>query len=257
VRPEVWPVEAIRDAIAPEWPDFAVEVLTQTDSSNSALMRRARAGQTGPVLLIAELQTEGRGRMGRSWQSDTRDSGRIGVLTFSLGLPLQVQDWSGLSLAVGVGVAASLHASLQLKWPNDIWLDQRKMAGILVETANIGATRYAVIGVGLNITARHPAGLSTAPAWFQELLPQCNAPDALLMLAAPLARTLRVFEAQGLAPFLKEYARRDALQGRHVALSDGCEGLAGGIDATGALLVHTAAGLKKISSSEVSVRPMS
>jgi BirA family biotin operon repressor/biotin-[acetyl-CoA-carboxylase] ligase len=252
-----WPAETIWEAIVPEWPDFTVEVLAQTDSTNSELMRRARAGQTGPTLLVAEVQTAGRGRLGRTWESLGSDPYEIATLTFSLGMPLQMTDWSGLSLAVGVSVATSLHASLQLKWPNDIWLAQRKLAGILVETASIGATRYAVIGVGLNISARNAAGLATPPAWLQELLPQCDAAQALLQVAAPLARAVRLFEAQGLAPFLQEFAKRDALKGRHVDISDGTSGLVSGIDDKGALLVHTAAGLKKISSSEVSVRPLS
>jgi BirA family biotin operon repressor/biotin-[acetyl-CoA-carboxylase] ligase len=252
-----WPSETIWETIVPEWPDFTVEVLAQTDSTNSELMRRARAGQCGPALLVAEVQTAGRGRMGRSWLSQGADSDDIATLTFSLGIPLHVADWSGLSLAVGVSVASSLHPSLQLKWPNDIWLEQRKLAGILVETASIGATRYAVIGIGLNITPRDVAGLSTAPAWLQELLPACDAPQALQQLAAPLMIALRQFESQGLKPFLREFAKRDVLNGRHVDASDGTSGLATGIDDKGALLVHTAAGLKKISSSEVSVRPLS
>jgi BirA family biotin operon repressor/biotin-[acetyl-CoA-carboxylase] ligase len=165
-------------------------------------------------------------------------------------------DWSGLSLAVGVSVARSLHPSLQLKWPNDVWFEGRKLAGILIETVNIGSTRYAVIGVGINIGPREAAGLSTPPAWLQELLPNINAPQALLRIAAPLVQSVQGFEAQGMAPFLKPFAARDALAGRAVTLSDGTHGQAQGVDGSGALLVHTDAGLKKISSAEVSVRPV-
>jgi BirA family biotin operon repressor/biotin-[acetyl-CoA-carboxylase] ligase len=164
-------------------------------------------------------------------------------------------DWSGLSLAVGVSVARSLHPSLQLKWPNDVWFEGRKLAGILIETVNIGSTRYAVIGVGLNIGPRDAAGLSTPPACLQELLPGIDAPQALLRIAAPLVQAVQGFEAQGLAPFLKAFAARDALAGRAVTLSDGTQGLAQGVDGSGALLVHTDAGLKKVNSAEVSVRP--
>jgi BirA family transcriptional regulator, biotin operon repressor / biotin---[acetyl-CoA-carboxylase] ligase len=250
-----WPVEALWEDIVPEWPGFTVEVLGQTDSTNSELMRRARAGQCEPILLVAESQTAGRGRLGRSWVSHGDDSAEIATLTFSLGVPLQGADWSGLSLAIGVSVASSLHASLKLKWPNDLWLGQCKMAGILVETASCGAIRYAVIGIGLNITARVANGLTTPPAWLQQLLPECDAPQALLQLAAPLARAIRSFESQGLKPFQQEFARRDALKGLDVEVSDGTSGMADGIDDKGALLVHTATGLKKIFSSEVSVRP--
>lgn len=249
----LWPAEAIWEAVSPTLPSFSVEILPQIASTNSELMRRARDGQTEPILLVAETQTAGRGRLGRDWLSqDTKTP----ALTFSLGIPLHRADWSGLSLAVGVSVAASLHADLQLKWPNDVWFQGRKLAGILIETLTLGATRYAVIGVGLNIGPREAAGLSTPPAWLQELLPDISAPQALMRIAAPLVQAIQGFEAQGLAPFLKPFAARDALVGRAVTLSDGTHGQAQGVDASGALLVHTDAGLKKVSSAEVSVRPV-
>jgi BirA family transcriptional regulator, biotin operon repressor / biotin---[acetyl-CoA-carboxylase] ligase len=244
-----WSAEAIWEAVVPMLSGFTVEVLPEIDSTNTELMRRARAGQLDPVLLVAERQTAGRGRLGRQWQSDAD------ALTFSLGLPLQMADWSGLSLAVGVSVASSLHSDLQLKWPNDIWLHDRKLAGILIETATVGAMRYAVIGVGVNVTPREAGDLTTAPAWLQELLPGVDAPQTLLRLAAPLVQAVRQFEAQGLAPFLGLFHARDALAGRDVSLSDGTAGQARGVDGSGALLVHTSTGLKKINSAEVSVRP--
>jgi len=249
-----WPAEAIWEAVAPELPGFTVEVLPEIDSTNTELMRRARAGRCEPVLLVAEAQSAGRGRLGRQWDGGQQ----VGdVLTFSLGLPLQMADWSGLSLAVGVAVAQSLHPDLQLKWPNDVWLQGRKLAGILIETAQIGPLRYAVIGVGINIAPRPAAGLATPPAWLQELEPGINAPAVLGRLALSLVQAVRRFEAQGLTPFLPAYLARDALAGRSVSLSDGTTGQARGVDASGALLVHTSEGLKKISSSEVSVRPSS
>ena len=247
-----WPAEAIWEAVSPLLPNFSVEILPQIDSTNTELMRRARAGQTEPILLVAESQTAGRGRLGRNWLSDETSAP---ALTFSIGLPLHMADWSGLSLAVGVSVASSLHPELQLKWPNDVWLHDRKLAGILIETTHVGATRYAVIGVGVNLGPREAAGLSTAPAWLQELLPDMTAPLALLRIAAPLVQTLKRFEAQGLAPFLPAFTSRDALAGRRVTLSDGTHGQAQGVDGRGALLVHTDAGLKTITSAEVSVRP--
>jgi BirA family biotin operon repressor/biotin-[acetyl-CoA-carboxylase] ligase len=247
-----WPAEAIWEAVAATLPGFTVEVLPQVDSTNTELMRRARAGQIEPVLLVAEEQTAGRGRLGRQWNSGAQPGE---VLTFSLGLPMQMADWSGLSLAVGVSVVQSLHPALQLKWPNDVWLQDRKLAGMLIETTIVGDTRYAVIGAGVNIAPREVTGLATPPAWLQELLPGVDAPQTLLRLAAPLVQAIKRFETQGLAPFLEAFHARDALAGRGVTLSDGTAGEARGIDAGGALLVHTSAGLKKISSSEVSVRP--
>ena len=249
-----WPVEAIWEAVAPTLPGFTVEVLAEIDSTNTELMRRARAGRFEPVLLVAEGQTAGRGRLGRQWDSGSGPQAGDS-LTFSLGLPLQMADWSGLSLAVGVSVAQSLHPTLQLKWPNDVWLQGRKLAGILIETALVGAARYAVIGVGVNIAPRDAAGLATPPAWLRELEPGIDAPQALQRLAPPLVQAVRRFEAQGWGPFAPDFAKRDALAGGGVQLSDGTSGQAGGVDGNGALLVHTSGGLVKVSSSEVSVRP--
>lgn len=249
-----WPAEAIWEAVAPLLPGFTVEVLPQIDSSNSELMRRARAGQADPVLLVAESQTAGRGRLGRSWHSAPGDS-----LTFSLGLPLAPPSWSGLSLAVGASLAESLHPSVRLKWPNDLWVDGRKLAGILIETASFGqggaAARQAVIGVGINIAPRPADGLSTPPAALRELLQEVDAPAALLRVVPGLVRDLLGFQQAGFAPFHARFDARDALRDRPVTLSDGTTGTAHGVAEDGSLLVHTAAGLHAVGSSEVSVRP--
>jgi BirA family biotin operon repressor/biotin-[acetyl-CoA-carboxylase] ligase len=252
----IWPGEALWEAVAPHLPGFTVEILPEVDSTNSELMRRARAGRLEPVLLVAERQSAGRGRLGRGWQSDAAES-----LTFSLGLPLAPADWSGLSLAVGVSLAESLDPAIQLKWPNDLWLHDRKLAGILIETASFGESagshRYAVVGVGINIGPRPAEGLTTAPAWLREVLPAVQAGDALLKVALPLVHTLQAFETFGFAPFQARFNARDALRDRAVVLSDGTAGTAHGASEAGALLVHTSRGMNTVTSSEVSVRPAS
>ncbi len=250
-----WPTAALAEALAPLLPGLTVEAVAEIDSTNTELMRRARAGQTAPVLLTAEVQSAGRGRLGRGWQR--RPPGA--ALAFSLGLPLAPADWSGLSLAVGLAVAESLHADIGLKWPNDLWWRDRKLAGILVETAGAGAAqaaRYAVIGVGINIAPMEDAGFSTPPAWLQALLPDIDPPAALARIAAPLARAVKVFEQTGFAPLTERFNARDVFAGRAVRLSDGTEGLACGVGPTGALRVRTAEGLREIHTAEVSVRPL-
>jgi BirA family biotin operon repressor/biotin-[acetyl-CoA-carboxylase] ligase len=249
-----WPAEAIWEAVAPLLPGFTVEVLPQVDSTNSELMRRARAGRGEPVLLVAQQQTAGRGRLGRGW-----DGAAGASLTFSLGLSLAPTDWSGLSLAVGVSVAESLHPAIQLKWPNDLWLQDRKLGGILIETASFGeggaGRRQAVIGIGLNIAPRPADGLSTPPAAVRELLPEADAAQILQRIVPSLVRDVLGFEQAGFAPFQARFDARDALRDRAVTLSDGTTGTAHGVGEDGSLLVHTAAGLHAVGSSEVSVRP--
>ncbi len=284
VHPTQWGAESIWQAVmalAHERGDarlagFSVEVLPSIASTNTELMRRARAGQTEPILLVAEQQTAGRGRLGRAWESG-QDPAVGESLTFSVGLQLSPTAWDGLSLAVGVSVAENVlgreavspQAPIQLKWPNDLWWQDRKLAGILIETAAAGSTgastppathassqRYVVIGVGINIASRPALCLSTPPTWLQALQADASAPQALARVAAALLRDVLVFEAQGFAPFATRFAACDALYGRTVSLSDGRQGRAQGVDALGALLLHTAQGMERIASAQVSVRPV-
>lgn len=256
-------------AIAPSVPGFTVEILPSVDSTNSELMRRARTGLIDPVLLAADEQTAGRGRMGKEWHS-SRVAGQS--LTFSLAMPLAPADWSGLSLAVGVSIAESLHPDVRLKWPNDVWFQGRKLGGILVETAHMGqgagAPRLVVAGVGINIarpaTASLPqpdaatvAGMApVAPAGLAELCVGQTAGETLEAVAPALARDLQRFAAHGFSAFATRFAQRDALAGRPVRLSDGREGVANGVDATGALQLKLESGdTVSVTSAEVSVRP--
>lgn len=255
-----WPLEELRQAMPAGLLDFEVEILALIDSTNSELMRRARDGRVAPVLLVAEQQTAGRGRMGRHWVSalpGTQALQSIPCLTFSLGLPLTPLDWSGLSLAVGLSIVQSLHPALRLKWPNDVWLEQRKLAGILIETASFGQDRYLVVGVGLNIERPNSAGLTTEPAWLRELMPDIDAAQALQLLVAPLVQAIHSFARQGFGPFQAAFNDRDALYGSDVSLSDGTFGIAQGVDHTGALQVRTDRDLRRVTSAEVSVRPVS
>jgi BirA family biotin operon repressor/biotin-[acetyl-CoA-carboxylase] ligase len=247
---KTWPAEAIWEQVYPLLPNFTVEILPEIDSTNSELMRRARAGQHEPTLLVAERQTAGRGRMGRVWQSQPGDS-----LTFSLSLPFAPKDWSGLSLAVGLSLAESLHPQVGLKWPNDLWVQERKLGGILVEAASMGGRSQVVVGVGLNIRPRPVEGLNTPPTALAEWQPGISAPQALARVAAPLIQMLLDFETTGFAPLQARFEARDVLKNRRVHTSDGAQGLALGVSQSGALRLQTDAGVLDMHSSEVSVRP--
>jgi BirA family biotin operon repressor/biotin-[acetyl-CoA-carboxylase] ligase len=269
-----WNTRALGEQLAPVLPGLSIEVVASTASTNTVLLDRARVSfppepaDVQPCLLVAELQTGGRGRQDRAWHSAQGAS-----LTFSLALPLRVSDWSGLSLAVGVAVAEALdpraHIDLRgpgdvrigLKWPNDLWLMDgdgagRKLGGILIETVAAGACRLAVIGIGLNV---QPMKLSDAGSGFaslQELDPAASAPGVLHRVALPLVLALRQFEREGFAAFSERFAARDLLRGHPVRTTqpDVPEGVAQGVSAQGALLVQTALGLRPVSSGEVSVR---
>ncbi len=264
-----WQLPLLQAALSVIDPTFVVEVAETLDSTNSELMRRLRGGAQAPTLLVAQTQTAGRGRLGRQWQSATAH--RLGdSLTFSLGLPMPQGDVSGLSLAVGACVAQSLDREgtesagprIGLKWPNDLWWRERKLAGVLVETVVSGAGMFVVVGVGVNIVAPAQADFSTDAAGLAEIQHGVSAPQVLLRLAAPLALTLRRFALAGFPAFKAAFEARDVLRGREVmglstgeTVSAAWVGQACGVDATGALLVHTAQGMQRITSSEIRVRP--
>ncbi|MBI2733861.1 MAG: biotin--[acetyl-CoA-carboxylase] ligase [Aquabacterium sp.] len=273
--------ERIWEAASPACPTLSVEVLPEIGSTNTELMARGRRGEVGPTLLAACSQTAGRGRQGRTWLASIGDS-----LTFSLGLPMRLDEVPGggsaLSLAVGLVVAQALESGLQklattpmrhaigLKWPNDLWLNGRKLGGILIEASPAPGLddrqRWVVIGIGLNVR------LGSAPEGAAALQsgPYTNAgltPGLVWSRVAPaLLAQARLFEQQGFAPLQQAYSQRDVLAGQPVGLwatpgqgvlsgqppSD--TGLAQGVSETGALLVHTDKGLQAWTTGEVSVR---
>lgn len=278
-----WRLDALWAELEPLWPGLQLQWLPEVGSTNTALLEAARRGDDGPCLLIAERQTAGRGRLGRAWQSDwaaqalaPAGASTPDALTCSLRIGLQRTDLSGLSLAVGLALAESLDARIGLKWPNDLLLADegdmpgtpslgRKLGGILIETTQAGSARQVVIGFGLNLaTPPQAAGLGPAAAGLRELDPAARAPQVLRQVAAPLLRLLREFETSGFAPLRTRYAARDCLAGRPVrVLQSGAEPgdapapevRALGVDEQGFLMVQTPAGVQRIGSGEVSVRP--
>lgn len=244
---------------SPLLPGFTVEVLPSIDSTNTELMRRARAGLAEPTLLVAEpadrrpraagpaLAWRG-GRCAHVLAGHAAGAGRL----------------VGPVARRGVSVAESLQptplagaARIGLKWPNDLWLDgDRKLAGILVETASIvapgweeraaPATRYVVAGIGINVQPPQADGMNTPPGSLQDVEPGLDAPTALQRIAAPLVAMLQSFEAYGFAPVQARFHQRDVLSGRAVTLSDGTTGTAHGVGEDGALLVHTAQGMQAV-----------
>ena len=239
------------------WPGLTAQCLPTLDSTNLELQRRWRAGERHPQLLVAEEQTAGRGRLGRQWHSQAGAS-----LTFSLALPVQMRDWSGLSLVVGLAVAESLHPKIGLKWPNDLWVMDapqvgRKLGGILIESASGGWEKEGllVIGIGLNVAAQQLQAVSVAPACVQELLPHADGPQVLSLVVPALAQAFQCFMTQGFEPFRSRFSGRDVLAGGPLVLSDGRVGQSAGVDGDGALLLQTEQGLERVLSGEVSVRP--
>jgi len=239
-------------------PRLALQALAETGSTNTVLLERSRR-EVQPQLLVAERQSAGRGRLGRDWWSAPGDS-----LTFSLAWPCEGWPLEGLSLAVGVALASAIEPEgvrLRLKWPNDLWLDGRKLGGVLIETAASagGAPRAVVIGIGLNLRAPQASDerpLDTPAAGAVELDPRWTAP---LLLTAVVPALVELLERwRGLdAALLADYARRDALAGRRVA-GGRLEGVAEGISAAGLLRLRDEHGvLHELRAGEARLREVS
>ena len=237
----------------------AVEVVAQTGSTNADLLARAST-LAAPLLLIAEHQSAGRGRAGRSWLSSPE-----GSLTFSLAWRFDggPQALLGLPLAVGVALAdtlGTLGQQVQLKWPNDVLKDGDKLAGILIETQSApGGGTWCVIGIGLNLLMpdEMEAQLGRSAAGMPWLARMDR--DALMAaLLDGLAGCLHEFGARGFAAFSARWNLRHAWQGETVVLLDGGvvrhEGRAAGVDDSGRLLLDTDEGRITVMAGDVSLR---
>ena len=242
---------------------FDVDALDECDSTSSELLRRADKGAPAGTVIVADRQSAGRGRRGRTWLSAPAASLTFSLLWRFTGPPGQL---AGLSLAVGVALARGLEnlgaSGIRLKWPNDVLLegdgDFAKLAGILIELASDRRGTQAIIGIGLNLQPpaedlpQPAAGLAQA---------MTNLPDRHVVLASilsALAEVLESFAVDGFFGLKTEWQQRHAWQGLAVqVLGDDAEALVGiclGVDDDGVLLLETAAGVQRILSGDVSLR---
>jgi BirA family biotin operon repressor/biotin-[acetyl-CoA-carboxylase] ligase len=243
-----------------------VAVLDEVDSTNACLLREAAAGAPSPRAALAEIQTAGRGRRGRTWYSVPGAS-----LAFSMlwRFPQRLDFLKGLSLAAGVAVVRVLHRigarEARLKWPNDIVHRHHKLAGILVETqGSQGGPSIAVIGVGINLRLPRAVRdrIDQAVADVASLAPAIPGIPGRNHLAAmflgELARVLEQFAAGGFNALREEWAALHAYQGQavrvHCAGNENVMGRVTGVAGDGALLVATEAGERRFYSGEISLR---
>jgi BirA family biotin operon repressor/biotin-[acetyl-CoA-carboxylase] ligase len=208
-----------------------------TDSTNERAKALAAAGAPHGTLVTADEQSSGRGRQGRVWTAPPRSA----VL-----MSLVVRDPSEiLPLMAAVAVCDALPTDCAIKWPNDVWIDRRKLAGILVEGRP--QQGWAVVGVGLNVaTTEFPEGLRGS-ATSLRLAGIDTDPDAVLdAVLVSLDRWLRAPPAV----VLEAWSERDALRAERVRWAGG-EGIAAGIDDSGGLLVDTDEGQITLQAGEI------
>lgn len=235
-----------RSGLPPEWIELAVD---EIDSTNSEALRRAAAGERGPLWITARQQTRGRGRSGRTWASIGESL--AATLLFAPAAP--VPALAGLSLVAGIAshdaVAAALpgaaRAEVRLKWPNDVLIGRAKVSGILVETSLFGTEAVAAIGIGINVGAvpevggRETTALAAhgATADFREMS---------AALASALSRWLGIWSGgPGFAAIREAWLLRGGALGEPITVNAGGDLVAGryaGLDADGGLLLDVGLG---------------
>jgi BirA family biotin operon repressor/biotin-[acetyl-CoA-carboxylase] ligase len=239
-----------------------VQIVNETGSTNADLIAQVDH-LTSPTLLIAEKQTAGRGRAGRVWHS-APDA----TLTFTLAwkLKLPMQQMAGLSLAVGVALVQALDdfdVGVQLKWPNDLLRDGKKLGGILIETSydKSGAANgiWAIIGIGLNLTLPEElAAQIDRPVTAAPELAKADRNQVMAAILSCLSETMMVFEEQGFKAFMKRWNALHAYANESVIIQDRDrtlhEGIAVGADAQGCLLLDTKEGRVAVVAGDVSLR---
>jgi BirA family biotin operon repressor/biotin-[acetyl-CoA-carboxylase] ligase len=240
-------------------------VLSSVDSTNAFLARQPAPAPGRAQICLAEQQAAGRGRRGRLWASGY---GSSVLMSASWRFELPLAGLSALSLAVGVAVAEALGRlgleGLGLKWPNDVQLDGRKLAGILVEASGeTGGPALAIVGVGVNVRLSDDLGQSIDQPWtdlaragFPAI--SRNAVAEALMVA--ILETCREYADQGVEPFLGRWSAFDRFVGRSVRLigvGGQREGRYLGLDPTGGLRLEGPDGVRTFHAGELSLREVS
>ncbi|MGD8108793.1 bifunctional biotin--[acetyl-CoA-carboxylase] ligase/biotin operon repressor BirA [Pantoea sp. FN0302] len=236
-------------------------VIPVIDSTNQYLLERMGSLKTGDAC-VAEYQHAGRGRRGRQWFSPF---GANLYLSMYWRLEQGPAAAMGLSLVIGIVIAEVLQRlgaeGVRVKWPNDLYLNDRKLAGILVEMiGKTGDAAQIVFGAGINLKMRTPDATVVNQGWInlQEAGIAINRNELVSLLVNQLRHSLRDFEREGLAPFLSRWQRLDNFINRPVKLLIGDRevlGIARGIDQQGGLLLEQDGVIKSWVGGEISLRP--
>ncbi|GHD97894.1 bifunctional biotin--[acetyl-CoA-carboxylase] ligase/biotin operon repressor BirA [Pseudocitrobacter faecalis] len=237
-----------------------VAVLPVIDSTNQYLLDRIHELHSGDAC-VAEYQTAGRGRRGRKWFSPF---GANLYLSMYWRLEQGPAAAIGLSLVIGIVMAEVLQSlgadQVRVKWPNDLYLNDRKLAGILVElTGKTGDAAQIVIGAGINLVMRHVENDVINQGWInlQEAGISIDRNTLAVRLIKELRESLRLFEQEGLTPYLARWKRLDNFIDRPVKLIIGDKeifGVSRGIDSQGALLLEQDGVIKPWVGGEISLR---
>ena len=239
----------------------SIEVLPSVGSTNSMLIDSASLGSIDGKVLLAEVQTGGRGRRGRSWYTPF---GRNIALSVGVRLNRDPQSVGALSLAIGLAVVGALKrigiSHAQVKWPNDVVVDGGKICGILVELIHGRRPVDVVIGVGINVGARSSVE-SIVDREIADVVDYVATPvrnQLTGLLVGEILAACRRYEVHGFGGFQRDWESLDMLRDRTIAVETAGNlvvGTAKGIAEDGALLVEAEGRLRRFIGGEISIRP--
>ena len=237
-----------------------IEILLSHSSTNDYLVERLKGCNiSGYQVCLAEMQTSGRGRRGRVWVSPFAKNIYLS-LAFSLGAG--AEQLSGLSLVVGIAVAKALEnlgvKGVGLKWPNDVFVGDKKIAGILLDLSGEATTSWNVIcGIGLNVAMSKKDGSAIDQEWsaLNEYI-ECNRNAITVELLKQLVEVIEEFKYSSFSEFMGRWNSYDVLHGKEVVILPGNRaGRCLGVNALGALIVNDGQD-HVVSAGEVSVRKL-
>jgi BirA family biotin operon repressor/biotin-[acetyl-CoA-carboxylase] ligase len=239
-----------------------LEVHFELPSTNAHLLEAVGVSETSGVICLAEQQTSGRGRRGRTWVSPFGGNLYLSLLWQFAGGAAQL---AGLSLAIAIAITRALRESgldtVEVKWPNDILVSNRKLAGILLElSGEASGPCSVVVGVGLNIRATSAEMALIDQPWIdlESVLGRSVGRNEMAgRLINHLMSAVQEFEKDGLAPFLDEWKACDSYAGQEVILHQpggNIRGVVRGVDESGALLLAEAGEMRRFHSGEISMR---
>ncbi|MEC8522863.1 MAG: bifunctional biotin--[acetyl-CoA-carboxylase] ligase/biotin operon repressor BirA [Pseudomonadota bacterium] len=239
-----------------------LELLLDVDSTNTYLFERASDHMGKRYAVFAEKQSSGRGRRGRQWISPF---GRNIYLSLLVSFSGGMSALEGLSLAVGIAVEKAMGRlgidGVGLKWPNDIYADGRKLAGILLEvTGEYNSHCQVVIGIGLNLSMSEGEAQEIDQPWvdLSSLRSGLSRNQVAGTLLDELLSMVDTFQKEGFAPWQQYWSERDIYHNKDVVISSSIrdvEGVVKGVNRKGELMLRTDRGMEIITAGELSVRP--
>lgn len=210
---------------------------------------------------VAEYQSAGRGRRGRTWVSPY---GHHLYFSQFWSFPQGMAQAMGLSLVVACSLVEVLKSfgvdNIGVKWPNDIYLNYKKLAGILIEMSGQADSEcQLIIGIGVNMAMSEDQGKGIDQPWsdLSSLTDMPNKTDLVIALHKQLKRDIQLFEREGLAAFKTRWQQADLFHGKEIRLLMGenhVDGICRGIDEQGAVLLETADGIQAYIGGEISLR---